>query len=106
MTSNVQGDTVKKPEKVKIKSLKNSRKKSISITWGKAKNAAKYEIQYSLSRKFKKGKKCKTKIISTSKTKYTLRKLTKKKTYYIRIRAVNGKSTGKWSGVKKVAIRK
>lgn len=106
MTSNVQGDTVKKPEKVKIKSLKNSRKKSISITWGKAKNAAKYEIQYSLSRKFKKGKKYKTKIISTSKTKYTLRKLTKKKTYYIRIRAVNGKSTGKWSGVKKVAIRK
>lgn len=47
---------------------------------------------------------------STTKTKYTVKKLKKKKTYYMRVRAYtlwNGKKVyGKWSSVKKVKIKK
>ena len=58
-----------------------------------------------LNKKFKKKK-----SIQTKKTKYTIKKLKKKKTYYIRVRAykMNGKKKvyGKWSTVKKVKIKK
>mgnify|MGYP003299280028 CR=1 FL=1 len=36
----------------------------------------------------------------------TIAKLTKGKTYYVRVRGVNGDKTGKWSKAKKVTIRK
>ena len=49
-----------------------------------------------MNKKFKKKK-----SIQTKKTKYTIKKLKKKKTYYIRVRAykMNGKKKvyGKWS---------
>jgi len=35
-----------------------------------------------------------------------LRKLKKKKTYYFRVRGVNGKNVGKWSAVKRVKVNK
>ena len=65
-----------------------------------------YQIQYAKNKKFTKEKKNKT----TKKTKYAIKKLTKKKTYYFRVRAykiVSGdKKFGKWSAVKKLKIKK
>lgn len=51
-------------------------------------------------------KKFKKKVVTktTKKLKYTIKKLAKGKTYYIRIRGVNGKEVGKWSKSKKVKI--
>ena len=51
-----------------------------------------------------------TKKVSTIKLTKTIRKLKKKKTYFVRVRAyklVDGKKVyGKWSAVKKVKIKK
>ena len=49
---------------------------------GKVTGAKGYQLQYALNKKFKKKK-----SIQTKKTKYTIKKLKKKKTYYIRVRA-------------------
>lgn len=94
--------TEKQPVRVTIKKAKNIKKRSINITWKKATNAKKYQIQYSTNKKFKKA--TKTKV--TSKLKITIKGLKKKKTYYVRVRGVNGKAYGKWSKVKKVKIKK
>lgn len=90
------------PARVTVKSARNIRKKSIKVTWKKTKNAKKYQVQYSTDKKFKKKVKSKT----TKKLNFTVKKLTKNKTYYVRIRGINGKVYGKWSTVKKVKIRK
>ena len=37
--------------------------------------------------------------------KITIKKLNKK-TYYVRIRGINGKNIGKWSKVKKITMKK
>lgn len=64
-----------------------------------------YQIQYATNKKFKKAKK---KTVKS--TFVTLKKLKKKKTYFIRIRAykiADGKKVyGKWSSVKKVKVKK
>ena len=97
---------VKKIGQAKISSAKNSKKKTVTLNWKKASNAKKYQIQYSLNKKFSKAKKYKTKTITSSKLKMTVKKLTRKKTYYFRVRGINGKNAGKWSAVKKVKITK
>lgn len=76
--------------------------------------AVKYQIQYSLNKKFKKKKKYKTKIktvgaTKTDEKKGTIKKLKKKKKYYVRVRAIKpflGKNyyCG-WSGVQKVKTK-
>ena len=63
-------------------------------------------MQYSTNKKFKKAK---TK--TAKKTNLTIKKLKKKKTYYVRVRAytldASGKKVpGQWSAVKKVVIKK
>ena len=82
-----------------------SKKGRLKLFLGKVTGAKCYQLQYALNKKFKKKK-----SIQTKKTKYTIKKLKKKKTYYIRVRAykMNGKKKvyGKWSTVKKVKIRK
>lgn len=98
--------TVAKPSKVKLKTAKNLKKKSVTLKWNKTKNSVKYQIQYSLNRKFNKAKKYKTKTKTTKKLTITIKKLAKKKTYYFRVRGVNGKLYGNWSNVKKVKIKK
>lgn len=90
-----------KPGRVKVKSAKNQKKKSVSLIIKKTRNAKKYQIQYSTGRKFKK-----VVTKTTKKLKYKIKKLTKGKTYYIRVRGINGKKVGKWSSVKKVKIKK
>lgn len=84
-------------------------KKSLSVTWKKqTKNTTGYEIQYSTDKNFKKG--VKTVTISKNKTtSTTIKKLTSKKTYYVRIRSF--KKSGKtkyysdWSKVKNVKVK-
>ena len=101
--------TTKKNNKVGTVSgltAKNNKKKIVSLKWRKVSNAKKYQVQYSLNSKFKKNKKYGTKQIKTSKLSYVVKKLKKKKTYYFRVRAVNGKTVGKWSKTKKVKIKK
>lgn len=96
---------VKKPAKVKIKSAKNIKKKTIVVKYKKASNAKGYQVWWATSKKFKKAKKKFTK-----KTTYKIKKLKKKKTYYIKVRAynLNGKAKiyGAYSKVKKVKVKK
>ena len=79
------------------------------------KRAAGYQVQYSLNKKFSTKKKYKTKTKNISATSATvkngtIKKLTKKKTYYVRVRAykvINGKKYYcKWSKTNKVKIKK
>ena len=89
---------MKVPAKVKISSAKNVKGKKIAIKWKKVKKATKYQVKAVL------GKKVITK--TTTKTSYTIKKLKKKKTYKIYVRAFNKAGYGKWSKAKKVTIKK
>ena len=93
----------------KLKSVKNAKGKKMTIKWAKNTAGNGYQIQYSTSKKFAKGNKTKT-ISKNKTTSYTIKKLKKKKTYYVRIRTykkVSGKTYySGWSSVKKVKIKK
>lgn len=92
-------------QQVKKVTAKNKKKKAVTLSWKKVKNATWYEIQYSKSKKFTS---CKKRI--EKKTSVTIKKLKKRKTYYFRIRACkrheNKKVYGKWSVIKKVKTKK
>lgn len=94
----------RKPTKVKWLGKKTGKRKII-VRWKKVKDAKGYQLQYAYHKKFKKSKKT-----YTQKSVFTIKKLKKKKTCYIRVRAykMNGmkKVYGKWSTVKKVRIKK
>ena len=92
----------KKIARAKIKYAKNITKKSITIKYSKLANAKKYQIQYALNKKFTKSVKTK----STRKLTYKIKKLKSKKTYYVRVRGINGKVIGKWSNSKKIKVKK
>ena len=91
--------------KVILQVPKNKKGRKLVVRWNAVKDAKGYQLQYALNKKFKKKK-----SVQTKKTKYTIKKLKKKKTYYIQVRAykMNGKKKvyGKWSTVKKVKIKK
>lgn len=89
---------VKVPAKAKITSANNVKGKKISVKWKKVKTATKYQVKAVL------GSKVITK--TTTKTSYTIKKLKRKKTYKIYVRAYNKAGYGKWSKVKKVKINK
>lgn len=91
----------KKPAVVKFKSVRNNKKRSITIKFIKAKNAKKYMVQYSTNKKFKKSVTKKT-----AKIHYTIKKLHLGKTYYIRVRGVNKKYVGNWSGTKRIVVKR
>lgn len=88
----------KVPAKVKISSAKNLKGKKIAIKWKKVKKATKYQVKAVL------GNKVITK--KTTKTSCTIKKLKRKKTYKIYVRAYNKAGYGKWSKVKKVKVNK
>lgn len=99
---------VSKPGRVSIKKVKKDGLGCAKITWKKVKCNEGYQIQYSRKRSFS-SKKTKT---SFSKSTYILGK--SKKTYYIRVRAVNsgwtsqtqyGNRYGKWSKVRKIRLK-
>ncbi len=96
-----------KVAKTSITSAKNSKSKQILLKYKKVSGVKGYEISYSMDKKFKKAVTKK----NTTKTSYTIKKLKKGKTYYVRIRAykvdsTGGKVYGKYSSVKKVKINK
>lgn len=88
----------KVPAKAKISYAKNVKGKKISVKWKKVKKATKYQVKAVL------GNKVITK--KTTKTSCTIKKLKRKKTYKIYVRAYNKAGYGKWSKVKKVYIKK
>lgn len=86
---------------VKITKLKKS-KKTLTVKWKKVAKASGYQIQVALDRDF-------NNIISTinvgkKKTNAKIKKLNKKKTYYVRIRAKKNSSYGNWSNIKSKKI--
>ena len=96
-----------KVAKASLTSAKNSKSKQILLKYKKVSGAKGYEISYSTDKKFKKAVTKK----NTAKTSYTISKLKKRKTYYVRIRAYKVDSTGKkvygkYSSVKKIKISK
>lgn len=100
------------PKGTKIKSVKAT-KKGFTAKWSKqATQTTGYQLQYSTSKNFKKS--VKTSTISKNKTvSKTVKKLSSKKTYYVRIRTyktvkVSGKSVklySGWSTAKKVKTK-
>lgn len=96
-----------KVAKVNLTSVKNNKASQVQVKYKKVSVVKGYEISYSKEAKFKKQVIKKT----TKQTSYTVKKLKKKKTYYVRIRAYSVDSTGKkvygkYSVVKKVKIAK
>ncbi|SKA68121.1 hypothetical protein SAMN02745111_01536 [Eubacterium uniforme] len=101
---------VKQPKQVKVKSVKNNKKKAFTIKWKKVKGASGYVVKYARNKKFTKGKKVRM-IKNIKKTSLTLKKLKKNKNYFVKVRAYtldkNGKKVyGNWSEVKKIKIKK
>lgn len=92
--------------KVNIKKIRNVKGRKIEIQYNKINKADGYQIRYSL-----KSNMSSSKIKTTTKTKYTLTSLKKKKKYYIQVRAFGYDSSGdkvygKWSAKKSVKINK
>lgn len=100
--------TIYVPTKPTISSAKNSASKTMKVTWKKASVAQGYQVQYSTSSKFKKAKTVTVKKQATVKA--TIKKLTKGKKYYVRVRSYYTVSSKKyysaWSATKTVTIKK
>ncbi len=98
--------TAAAPKAVSGIKLVNKKGKTVRITWKKLSGVSGYEIQYALNGKFTKGKKT-LNVTSASKT---VKKLKKKSTYYVRVRAYtmdgSKKVYGKYSAVKKIKIKR
>ncbi len=104
-------ETVDKKQKgTTISKVKVAGKKKITVTWKKqtAKGIKGYEIQYSTDKKFKKDVKTVT-VNKAKTTSKTIKKLTPKKKYYLRIRTFkkSGKQKiySKWSKAKNVKVK-
>jgi hypothetical protein len=93
--------SVKQSATTKIDSIKKA-KKSLKIKWKRVQGVKGYQIQYSVSKKFKKAKKITVKNGKT--TSKTIRKLKAKRKYYVRVRTYSiikkKKYYSKWSKVK------
>lgn len=97
-----------KPGKVNLKKVKALRRGRVKVTWNNVYGANEYQVQYSVRRSFA-GKRT-----NTAYGKSTYLYLKKKKTYYVRVRAVKyGNSAnnyrdvrGAWSIVKKVKTKR
>lgn len=95
------------PANVKGLKVVNKKTKKLKITWKSVSKADGYQIQYAKNHKFTKGKKTKY----TEDNTYTIKKLVKKKTYYIRVRAYTYDSDGdrvygRWSTIISRKIKK
>lgn len=83
-----------KPAQVKKVKVVNNAKKSVKVTWKKAKGAKSYQVKV--------GKK----KYNTKKTNAKIKKLAVGKTYKVQVRAKNAAGFGKWSKAVKVTIKK
>ena len=102
-------EEIRKPAKTRITSLKNLSGRKMQVKWKKVSSATGYQIQYATDKNFTRGKKTVT-ISKKNATSTKIGKLTKKKTYYVRIRT-RRKVAGKyyysnWSATAKVKIKK
>lgn len=101
-----QPQTSVKVVKPKIKSVVSKKAKTAVVTWKKAKGATGYQVTYSAKKNFKKAKSV---TVSAKKTKATLKKLTKGKKYYVKVRTlkkVNGKTySSAYSRTLKVKVK-
>ena len=92
--------------KVKILSLKNNKKKLITVKWKKVSNVSGYQVSYALNKKFTKNKSIK----NVRGTVLKIKGLKKRKKYYVRVRAYidsdNKIVYSKWSTLKKIKIKK
>ena len=89
--------TLKKVAGVKVASKAKGR---VNVSWKRVTGAKGYQVQYSQKKNFAGAKTMK--VSGGKKVKAIVKKLKSKKTYYFRVRAIAGKTTGKWSAVKKV----
>ena len=103
-----QAPTVKKATKLKVKSPK---KKTVKASWKKVKNATGYIVKISPNKKFKPAK---TKRYALKKNQITIKKLKRKKKYYVKVKAyqnviLNGKRINvyskEWSKIKSVKTK-
>ena len=94
-----------KPGKGKIKAVSGG-KKSLTVTWKKQAGVKGYQLQYSRDRKFRNNT---VKAVKASKTAAKIKKLAKKKTYYVRLRSyavINGTTYyGSWSKAAKAKTK-
>ena len=98
------GKTAYRLTNIKISSAKYKKSCKVLVRWGKNSKATGYQIQYSTNKNFS-GAKTLT-VKGASKTSYTISKLSKNTTYYVRVRAYYSKGSMKsytsWSGSKSV----
>ena len=92
-----------------ITSLRNKKGRKLTVRWFRDSNAKGYEVQYATNSKFTKNKK--TKMVYRNTSSVTLKKLKKKKTYYVRVRSYNVTGDGKivysgWSTKRKIKIKR
>jgi len=96
--------TVKQP---KIKRVKSVKRKQVTVYWNNDKSVTGYQIRIARNKKMTVGRK--TIKVSSKRSVYTVKKLSSKKTYYVKIRAykkVNGKTYySRWSAIKKVRVK-
>ena len=94
-------NTSKKPVKMVTGVSLKVKKKKINIRFKLVSNVSKYQIMYSTKKSFKNKK-----VVTVRSGNVTIKKLKRKKTYFIRVRAIskNGKA-GAWSVVKKVRVK-
>lgn len=96
-------------EKVKLESVKSPSKGKMKVSWEWYVSGDGYQIAYSKNKKFPSAKTAIKNVNFVYSTK-TISKLSKGKTYYVRVRAykkADGKKYyGAWSKVKKVKIKK
>lgn len=83
-----------KPAKVKGVKVVNNAKKSVKVTWKKAKGAKSYQVKVG------------NKKYNAKKTNAKIKKLAVGKTYKVQVRAKNAAGFGKWSKAVKVTIKK
>ena len=93
-------------KKSTLSSLKAG-KKSATVSWKTVTGSTGYQIQYSTNKNFSKSKIIK--VTGAGKKSTTIKKLTSKKNYYVRVRAyktVNKKAVyGAWSSSKKTVVK-
>ena len=96
------------PASTKLSSVKNSASKSMKVAWKKNAAVTGCQVQYATAKNFKGAKTVTVKKAKTTST--TIKKLTKGKKYYVRVRTyqkVGGKTYySAWSASKNVTIKK
>ena len=96
------------PAAVKLTSVKSAKAGEMTVKWGKNAKAGGYQLQYATASNFKGAKAVTIKKAAITST--TVKKLTKGKKYYVRIRTyqkVSGKTYySAWSASKNVTIKK